>query len=591
MIGPGPFGIIAAMGGGVTAKPLTKTSTTTASATSGPFSTSNYWSSSTSSEFGTQQTFVILWYADDEAVSDERLCGFGEIGQTGGWSMRCYSTTGSIGPAYGFMRMNFFGGSGEMNAWVRYRKGLNCVAVTRTSGGALRISSNGVRAVQVNSSPTYVNAAGSPSMLIGRAHHNSNPATNQRVIAMASIAAEMSDADMKAATNCINEDERHFFNSTVLSHANLTWDVHFGDDWNGTDSTAVANGITFTGNGTIAQTVIPAEDLYALEAAHIGNSKTVTDETNFWGTKIAWPTVRLQTDATSIAVDLWMRDAGGLNWQELGCFEDGTWKTFNLTSADMDASDEKPATLELFGLTSGTKEVTLMVGSASNNAGGHGQATFYGKQFRVPTGASVAVWLPSAPADKVVCMGDSITWGQDTTPITENAWALQLRESYPAGSVTIDAYGSRTLANYSGGVGLTNLAQDVAALMDGTNSNKLVFAVGTVDYSTGESHSDWETWLGTFLDALRVEVPAVEVVILTPTKRLSPASEAANAAGSTLQDFRDSGVTVASTRAWVTTVDGAATAPDAGDYDSDGYHHSNQGGGKVYTAVAAALAS
>jgi lysophospholipase L1-like esterase len=336
---------------------------------------------------------------------------------------------------------------------------------------------------------------------------------------------------------------------------------------------------TFTKSGTVVQTILPAEDIYSIESSYLGDTIAVTDESDYWGAD-PWATIKINTDAESIAVDTWETEHSGFNWHELGAYEDGVYHTSVLHGVQT-ASDTKQI-LGLEGFSSGAKTITVMAGIQKDASR---VGLWLGKTIRVPSGSTFAIDA-STNENRVVIIGDSIVT-QDAIPMTEHGWGPQVREGHTTGAITIDAYGTRRFSTEY--VDLPGYADDTAERLIGANSNVVVFALGTNDYSSGQAHGTWQTNLATWVDAVRVLIPAVEFILLTPVSRVSPAVETANGAGSTLQNYRDSMVTVAGSRAWVTTLDGPTICPLAGDYASDGVHLTNQGQDKIAAAVLAAL--
>lgn len=204
----------------------------------------------------------------------------------------------------------------------------------------------------------------------------------------------------------------------------------------------------------------------------------------------------------------------------------------------------------------------------------------------VGVGGAVTIVPPVAPATRVVCYGDSITYGFPGD--LSKAWATLMRHALGA------TYGT-TIWGISGKQGSSDMASSplvtatVAALVsmfDGTSKNILIDAFGTNDYGIGsQPASTYQTNLGNLFDALHTALPALKIVKVTPFLRTG--DTVPNSSGSTLANFRTADATVVSARSsYCTLVSGPSILLDStSTYLVDGLHPNNFGYGLIASAL------
>ena len=559
---------------------LTHVGTSPPAAKVGGFDGSNYLTGSAGFDLAAGTSVVVEWWCNDDTVSNERLIGYSSAAS--GWSLRAWTSTGGVGGPYGTMRLTLWGGTGEILLGVqRYKKGLNCCAFTRTVGGALRVSINGNTATQASASTSYVNGSGA-GHYIGR-DHGTNYAANQQIIAVAFISAELSDADLKTASSVVLATESYSLPAVVAEHVSLVSMAH-AVDWDGTSAWLSAAGsapITYTKTGSPTLTPIPAEDIYTFPTTAIGDSAPAEDEVG-WYSHDAFASVSLQTDAESVRMGARMTDATWAHWYDVGADVDGAWSASRYLARN-DVGDE----LLDFSFAPGQKTVRLYTGLQRSSAQ---FGTYFTGKLRVPAGSSVAVYAPDVPTNACVIVGDSISVGQDSYPLSQHAWAMQLRRSLGGSwSVINQGYGSRRLVDDgTGPSAMEAFAADIATRLLGSSRNVLVWEGGTVDWSAGDDVDTWETDLGLLLDELKTLVPSLEVFLVHPLQRTGEGTPSGS--GDVLEDFRTAMNDLQSSRAaWCTVLDAPASVTYPGNFDADLVHLANAGADQyemlVYTAL------
>lgn len=568
------FGSVAAAGG--VAAPLAKVATSTASASAGPFTESDFLTGDSDPELSPGTSIAKLWYADSYE-SDGKI--WGNSSASTGWYMTCWSGSGSVGDTYGLTRITLPGGTGSINA-QRHKLGLNCTVITHTAAGDIKQSTNGCPTATIASGVTYVATSGATHTL-GKAS-TSGAATGQKVIEVAYFSAELSDADMQTISGVIAENESYRLNDTARNHASLVWSNHFADDWDGGATCASGRGTgsnTFTKTGTVAQNTIGAEDVYTYDRTLLWHTAAPTAEADYYGAD-CWSMLRLTTDAEMIRVRC-RQEGGWFNWFAVGSDQDG------VAGPHGDISEEPDSTTcaDIVGLDAGSKALDLYPGLH----GGSRLGLFHTGKFSVPAGAAVSAVTPATVTNRCVIVGDSITVGQDAVPLTEKAWIPQLRRLLGSSwGITSDGHGSRAVALDA--ADLAGLAASIVARCDGGTRNVALWELGTVDWGAayGSSKATYKTRAQTVLDEINSLDATIEVIALTMLNRTG--EDTPNAGGATVQDFRDALNELAATRAWMTTIEGPEIVPEASGLDSDGLHVNNDGSDFLAETVRATLA-
>jgi lysophospholipase L1-like esterase len=171
----------------------------------------------------------------------------------------------------------------------------------------------------------------------------------------------------------------------------------------------------------------------------------------------------------------------------------------------------------------------------------------------------------------VVVYGDSITIGQDASPIDQNAWGMLVRRAKTDHQFSFEAWGTRSMFDDTN----SELLQDkfVSRIAD-FNPSVIWLAIGTNDYGLNKwAAAAFGAAYAAILDKLHAAMPSAVIYAQTPLLR---ADEAANASGSTLGDYRTQIATAVSTRtSFATLVDGTAIMTTAS--LSDGVHPTTAG--------------
>lgn len=172
------------------------------------------------------------------------------------------------------------------------------------------------------------------------------------------------------------------------------------------------------------------------------------------------------------------------------------------------------------------------------------------------TGATFnAAATPIAPVKSgVVVYGDSITIGQDASPVDQNAWGMLVRRAKTDHQFSFEAWGTRSFFDDAN----NELLQDnFVALLKDFNPSVVWLAIGTNDYGLNKwAASAFGTAYAAVLDKLHAAMPSVVIYAQTPLLRTT---ETANGSGSTLGNYRTQIATAVSTRTgFATLVDGTA---------------------------------
>jgi lysophospholipase L1-like esterase len=568
-----------------TTPPLTLLGTSTASASAGPFSASNYFTGSADPEMSAGTSVAIMWWSDDYTADERLVSNAGTTLNKSGWYFRLWEGSGVLGGQYGVTRFALMGGTGGIGSentfnGQRYRLGLNCTVITHTAGGNIRQSTNGSPVESIGSG-TYVATDAFAVHYVGKAQTGSAAAAH-KLIEVAYFNDDLSDADMLAISKSVNEYDAFRLNDTARLHANLVWSNHFGDDWDGGATCASGRGSganTYTKTGTIAQNAIDAEDVYSFPLAMLRNTLEPTQLADYIEHD-SWASLRLSTDAEAVRVRV-HQTASWLNRYAVGVDVDGAYSG----RGDITEAPGTTTTVDVTDLGSGLKTIEVFVGL--HTAGRTG--AFFVGEFSVPTGSHVAGVVVTRPPNRCVIVGDSISVGENAIVVTEKAWSLQLRRSLGADwGITNDGHGSRAVAIEA--ADLNGMGDSIVARLDGTSRNVVLWELGTVDWGPGyeSSKATYKSQVTTVLDRIHTVRPDAEVIALTAVPRSGEATP--NAGGAILQDFRDALNEIAATRgSWMTVIDGPSLVSIGTGIDADGIHLNNVGSDALAAGIETAL--
>lgn len=184
-------------------------------------------------------------------------------------------------------------------------------------------------------------------------------------------------------------------------------------------------------------------------------------------------------------------------------------------------------------LPAGSKTVSFVHGLQTSNGGIKGSfvTSIRANQGMTQVGSQVS--------DCMLLYGDSITVGSDASPITQNAYALLLRDAirfYLDGTppLAVEAWGGRSL--YEDCVDAPARAAFVAKIA-AYDPVTFYMTIGTNDYGLNLwTAANFGTAYAALLDDLHAAMPNLYTYCQTPILR---AVETANGLGSTMQDYRD----------------------------------------------------
>lgn len=206
------------------------------------------------------------------------------------------------------------------------------------------------------------------------------------------------------------------------------------------------------------------------------------------------------------------------------------------------------------------------------------------------TAANSSLVQLSAPSVRGVIVGDSIPTGWRATQMsTQSATAILRQQGYRINCLGVGSEAIWYLAR------TPTLAKQSAALVaagcDGA-ANVVVVHIGTNDYGimqgyiVGWNAAAFQAAFDNYIAEIIAQCPpGTKIVIVTPIQRLD--NEAANAAGSTLTDYRNAEIAVAN-KYGLTWVDGTKIVGNA-NMHPDGVHPATAGHAQLATVYAAAI--
>jgi len=551
--------------------------TTLPSASMGPFSNTAYITGDTQPAFDDEETFVLLFEmpAAVSAGAYEFLWCCENADLTKGFSIIAYGDAGSaliaVRPGGFYFKP------------LTWRIGLNCLVLTRKAAGEIRYSLNGAAAAQWVASAAASTVDVTCVQQIG-ALNGAYATEDWRMLEVAHIGVETSDADMALWSNVVNEDDRYHLSSAVREHASLVSNWSADRDWDGGASTVSGLGsapTTWTLTDTIVRNTIESEWLLTERQAWWHDSHTYEDETTHNRRNI-FARARIITDATRIVVDAYNTIFTAFPaYAGVGVYVGGAYDDQAL------ANKVNASTAKDLAFAAGSKTLDFVDGLQTNPPGT--VLGTYTTRVRIPKSASYSVVLASPPADRLVVYGDSIASGGTATIGVRDAWPLLVRGDY-SGGVLVESWGYRSLYDDANTAGLrAAFVAQLVALCDGTSSNTLWLAIGTNDYGLSKwTAAAFGVAYAALLDDLHTALPALTIYCQTPLTR---GTETANGSGSTLPEYRAEIATAVSTRgAYCTLVDGTTLTTYPGtDYDADTIHLTTAGHASYKAAVKAVL--
>lgn len=183
--------------------------------------------------------------------------------------------------------------------------------------------------------------------------------------------------------------------------------------------------------------------------------------------------------------------------------------------------------------------ITLPAGSKTVSFVNGLQSSAYGSFVTSIRADQGMIQVGSQVADCLLLYGDSITAGSDASPITQNAYALIVRnyidlflDSTPP--LAVEAWGGRSLHDdCSDGTARAAFVAKIAAY----NPDSFYMTIGTNDYGLNLwTAANFGTAYAALLDDLHTAMPDLYIYCQSPILR---GVETANGLGSTLEDYRD----------------------------------------------------
>ncbi len=224
----------------------------------------------------------------------------------------------------------------------------------------------------------------------------------------------------------------------------------------------------------------------------------------------------------------------------------------------------------------------------------------YGVEPTVYTGARISsidvlddtftMVAPSAPANRVVVYGDSISQGF-VSGSTDHGWTGLLRLDGSKGLVS--CYGASGRALYSdasnpgigGGSGLAAILANMCS--DGTGTRKLIICIGTNDWGqSNDAVANFQTRLGTLVTDINAIDSTIAIHMVSPVIRQNESTP--NSQGDTLGAYRTAYSTIAAAHPSYCTGHDGSTILTLADL-VDGTHPTQGGYVKIYNYVKASV--
>jgi lysophospholipase L1-like esterase len=238
----------------------------------------------------------------------------------------------------------------------------------------------------------------------------------------------------------------------------------------------------------------------------------------------------------------------------------------------------------LFVLPAGTSQLMIRNGPC-------GDSWVTSRVTHVTGGGLTRVDPLTPPAHRLVVVGDSVANGWNATNPGLDGWAARLKNAKANGRVTLWGCGGYSLLAEASIAGwFPSFANTLAALLDGTVSNKLVWALCINDAMLGASWSGGATGfgnaVGTVIDVIHAAVPAAQIYLWGP----HTCTNSSGSAEATVSPYRTALLSQATSRSgWCTAVNASAWAVAMDNTDSTHLHPSAAGHLTIGTNTAAAV--
>lgn len=460
-------------------------------------------------------------------------------------------------------------GTGYVALATNVRLGVRQIAITwKAADNTVWVSLDGATAASVgtltapNSDGTCVVGVGSP-VAAGSAYADS--LKTGAICAFGMIDSELSAADLAAASNSMSGTTPLNRFTLPSQYATPVVDFNAYRDWNGVASTITTQGsspVTLVVTGAISRTDT-SEVYYATVAGMYHDNGLALSET-YAVRHNAFARIRFTTSSRRIACHQTSTIQGMFtgSYASVGIFINGAYSAIS-TSTVADTSQVIDTTL-----ASGSNKTVDLVEGCQAYVSSYIYGTFI-SGIRLPLDARIIA--PSSPQNRVVVIGDSIANGFVTTNAQSDNPIAVLRSVADA-SVTLLGWGSASTYTFMNLTDRATWTTRIANMLNGGNSNTLVFEVQTNDYGLAfQSAANYATYLGDFIDGIKALVPNLQVKLLGAISRIAPDGEGANGFGNTLNDYRAAAAGVVSGRSWVKYINNKNAVTSA-NHHADGIH-------------------
>lgn len=392
------------------------------------------------------------------------------------------------------------------------------------------------------------------------------------------IDSELSGANLAAASNSMSGTTPLNRFTLPSQYSSPVVDFNAYRDWDGSASTITTQGsspIVFAVTGAISKT--DTTEVYYATSANMYHDNGLNVSETYAVRHNSFARIRFTTSSRRLAIHQTSTIYGTYynSFASVGVFNGGAYANLS-TSTAANTSQCIDSTMP----AGSNKTIDLVEGSQAYVAG-NVYGTFM-SGIRLPVDAVITV--PTAPTDRVVVVGDSIINGFTTTNAQSDGPIAKLR-GVTDYKVTCLGWGSATSKEFTDSGSRAAWVASIAAMLNGSNSNTLIWETQTNDYGLDAQNSTtYATNLGAFLDDLKVAVPGLQVKLLGAISRISPASEVANGFGKTLDDYRSAASGLTSGRSWVKYINNKYAVSDA-NHTADGIHVTTAGGAQLGYAM------
>ena len=482
------------------------------------------------------------------------------------------------GGASSIIYLTLWNGAGYVPLATSVRLGVHQMAIRWSNAtGHVFVSMDGSAETDLgalatpNSDGTCVVGLGSP-VAAGNVYADSLEQGSVGCVGL--IASELSAANLAAASNSMNGTTPLNRFTLPSQFSSPVVDFNAYRDWDGSSGTFTTLGsspITFAVTGAI--TKVDTSEVYYATSADMYHDNGLNLSETYAVRHNSFARIQFTTSLRRLAIHQTstIQATYSNTYSSIGVFN-GDTHAVNSISTVPNASQVIDSTMP-----AGSSKTINLVEGCQAKSGTDILGTFM-SGIRLPTDAVIVA--PTAPADRVVFIGDSLMNSFTVTDSQADGPIAVLRGLTDYG-VTLLGWGSATAYEFMQSGTRAAWVASLAAMLNGTNSNTLIIQVQTNDYGlNAQSAANYATNLGAFLDDVETEVPGLQVKVIGATSRIAPATEAANGFGDDLTDYRVAGASVTSGRTWVRYINNQYAVSDA-NHEADGIHWTTAGAAVV----------